>query len=215
MSLTPENLPNGMSDVHELDPLVWLGPKNARTIIHIGRSGLLAEIRSTLEFHEPQLAINGGLAYYETYGEDASHYGVLLATHPDIATPDATVISINKTRQPDPDEPFFPDGRVLELTDLTFHNNGGKWMNFGWQTLYRGHRDHAWDLPTYATLLAPWFDKLRLFGNLSNGGDFLPTPANDLQEVEDDAEILWTVYEALRLCNASSLNENITSIAEN
>lgn len=165
--------------------------------------------------------MQGGVCFYTTYGENASQYSVLVTTHPDVTLaghPNEvspckvgnTVVIVNKTRQPKPYEPCFPDGLVLETLDMIIPRRT-RWLNNSWETFYRGHYDHAPRQTAATTYLQPGNDGvLRLHGNI--GKNFQPQPAADTEEVESDAEALWRAWSALLLCGPAALEEGITAL---
>jgi hypothetical protein len=208
MSLNSPESPKQI-ETTRLKPEEWLDPKNTRTIIHINRNTLLDVTRKELAKREPTLAMMGGFCLFRTYTED-SELSVMLTNNNRISGARSTVVSINKLRSPEADEPGFPNGRVLDLLDVAVPITS-RWLNTGRQTLYRGQHEHAWSVPKNATLHQPRNGHLALIGNLQDG-DFKPLPARNMAEVEEDADALWQVYSALSYCDEVSLCEDITSI---
>ncbi len=208
---TPENTPSEWQAYEAVRPQEWMDPDATRAAIHAGRDVLLESVRTILDTLEPQLACNGGVCFYKTFGPDADKYSVLLTDNTELAGPDSTIIAVNVMRQPLPDEPVFPNGKVMELTDLTLAERN-RWLNASRETLYRGFGDSGWQIPELATLLVPKQDSVKLVGSHIGNPEFYPAAARNLQDVAQDAEALWNAWSALRLCGLVALEENITTI---
>lgn len=210
MSASPSETPGQFDTPQELCAEDWLGLKNTRTLFHLDRKVILEAVRDKLAQKEPLIAALGGFGLFRAYA-DSSEYTILIANHSLVAGELNTVISVNQRRQPADTEPVFPDGKVLELLDVNVPSRS-RWLNTAHETMFRGHHEHAWPKPEYATMLQARNDKLDLFGNLAEG-KFLPVPARDMWEVGEDATALWGVYNALSFCNEISLCEGITTIS--
>lgn len=209
----PGNIPETPKQTQEADcfePQEWLGQKNSRAIIHIGRDIMLGNVREILRKKEPTMAALGGFCLFRTY-IDESEIGILITNNSKISGPRSTVVSINKLRSPEPHERGFPDGRALEMLDVSIPHTS-RWLNTSRGTMFRGQHDSSWTRPKTGTLLQPRNGNLDLYGNLANG-NFTPAPARDTQEVGEDAEALWSVYSALVLCNEVTLCDDITSMS--
>lgn len=210
MSASPSETPGQFDTPKELRIEDWLGPRNTRTLFHLNRKVILEAVREMLAQKEPLIATLGGFGLFRTYA-DSSEYTILIANHSLVAGERNTVVSINQRRQPWHTEPVFPDGKVMELLDVNVPSRS-RWLNTAHETMFRGHHEHAWPKPEYGTVLHARNDRLDLVGNLSEG-KFLPVPARDMWEVEEDATALWGVYNALSFCNEVSLCEGIRNIS--
>lgn len=210
MSASPSETPGQFDTPQELCAEDWLGARNTRALIHLDRKVILEAVRDQLAHKEPLIASLGGFGLFRAYA-DSSEYTILIANHSLVAGERNTVISVNHRRQPAHAEPVFPDGRVMELLDVNVPSRS-RWLNTARETMFRGHHEHAWPQPENATMLQARNDKLDLVGNLADGG-FLPVPARDMWEVEEDATALWGVYSALSFCNEVSLCEGIRTIS--
>lgn len=208
-SHSPET-PRQIEETTRLKPEEWLGPRNTRTLIHIYRNSMLDVVREALGRKEPLLATMGGFCLFKTFTDD-SEFSILITNNSQICGDRNTVVSVNKLRQPTYDEPVFPNGRVLELTDLTIPDQT-KWLKATGETIYRGQHEHTWGVPSFTTLLYRRNETLELYGNLVNNF-FVPQPASNMQEVGEFAESLWSVQSALALCTEMNLCEDITSIS--
>lgn len=210
MSVNPSETPGQFDTSQEFCAEEWLGPKNTRSIFHIDRKIILEAVREQLAQKEPLIASLGGFGFFKAYEAD-SESSVLITNHTRIAGARNTVIAVNRLRCPTSDEPEFPDGRVLDLLDVSVPSRS-RWLNTAHETIYRGHHEHTWSKPLHATLLQARNDHLNLIGNLESG-DFLPLPARDMHEVGEDATALWGIYNALSYCNEVSLCEGVRTIS--
>lgn len=187
----------------------WIAPKDKRDAVHIGRKVLLATVRRQINNLTPLLASRGGVCFFQQYAND-SEYKILLTNLFAVAGEKNTVISINRERPALESEPHFPDGRTVQLLDMSVPA-AGKWLNSSWETLYRSHHSKSWGSPRCATLLYPRNDTLQLLGNLC-AGDFTPVPASNLAEVQEDMDCLWNLSGALALCSEDTLNPWVNHI---
>lgn len=207
MSVDPEMTPPGTPEIEQFCAEDWLGTDNEKLLVYAYRNELLKHNRAMLRRLEPQLAVNGGISYYETYAYEAQHR-ILITNNFKIAGDHATVISINSIRDPLPDEPVYPHGHVMELMDISLHPKN-KSMNSGTEVLYQEEGVHSWHTPRHTTVLIAQTNGLRLFGNLAKG-DFVPTPAYCFEDVESDSESLSILSRVLPLCTPAALREDIT-----
>lgn len=191
------------------DPAEWLGHKNARWLIRMNRAIMLETVRQQLDEVKPLLAGHGGIAYFETYANDTA-YRILITNFFHLAGERNTVISANAQRNTLPSEPFAIDGQAIDLFDIVIPDHS-RWLNSCWETLYRNQHQHRWPQPERATLIEPHTNSVRLCGNLARG-EFLPAPANDLEDITTDGEMLWRAHFVLGLCSSASFEPSITQI---
>jgi hypothetical protein len=189
----------------------WLYPRNYRAAVHIGRNVLLKEVRSKLTDLQPFFNTADEACFFKTYAGDAEHR-ILLTKHERYAQKNSTTVVVNTKRRTENSEPYPIDGQAIDMTDLSIPVSS-KWLNHSYETLYRDQHQHRWDAPMYATLIEIKQDSLRLVGNL-NRGVLTPTPARNLDDVEGDMSILWTVNNALSLCTKGSFEPDITTFTD-
>lgn len=189
----------------------WIGMKNYRDAIHVGRNALRGAVHSQIDQLLPLLATHGGSCFFRT-PIDGGEYRILVTTDSEITEGQGAVVIVNKEQPSQAGEPHFPDGRTLKLFDLAIPLTPKlKWMNASWEILHRGHHTHKWAKPEYATILIPRNEQLRLVGNVATEV-LVPRPARDLRDVAFDTESLWNAHSALRFCNNSSFEPQITDI---
>ena len=195
---------------HEVfEPASWLGSRNTRDIFRVMRNTALSATREQLENIRPMLAACGGLCVFHTFADEAE-YRILVTNRKEVTDPRNIVVSVNCERTPDANEPYFPDGRIMDLSDIVVPPTG-KWLNTSYSTLSRRHHDKRWDSPDSGTILYIRNTSVTLYGHL-HYGDFNPGPARDMQEVGEDAAALWSTCLALQHCTPTNLEEHVKTI---
>ncbi len=188
----------------------FLQPGLINEFAQLERKTLLASVLQKIGRITPLLIQNNGICFYKA--PMADHETKIFVTNRQEFTdsPTATAVCINTTRSPDPDEPNFPSGRVLELMDICVDKKHSL-INHSVEVLDRPVGQTGWQTPERTTLLVPGHDTIKLLGNLAHRS-FPPRRPASAQNAAEDCNALWDLYLDLDYCTPGLHEEHIAKV---